>query len=235
MSHNDPKTLAQLWARKQKDLFWTFQNVLIVGWGSSNTLFSFLGAIESIVTASAAAAGTSGAVATMSVATRFSVFTMPISAFLLGVSIRGWMKDKNEEAEKFADATRSAIFLFAGHHAAELHFQKFPNSSLKQANSPLPLLVTGRASATRWTQRMTQAWTVLSADRDMIRMARRGGNGPTGFALVQFCRGKNWFERFDIKEWDASPGDVWKAYCLGRFVELRYDLLNILAEAENGR
>jgi hypothetical protein len=232
MSENDPNTLVQLWARSQKDSFWTFQNIVSVGWSSSSTLFGFLGAVESIAAASAAAAGTSGAIATMSVATKFSVFTMPISAFLLGASIRSWIDDKNEEADKFADATRSAIFLFAAHHAAELHFRRFPNSSLKQANSPLPLLITGRSSAIRWTARMKHAWSILSDDRDKVRNARKGGFG--GSQLFWFCRDKNWFERFDIKEWNASPGDVWKAYSMGRFVELRYDLLNILGNAENG-
>lgn len=100
----------------------TIAKLAFAGFNGVNTLMGIIGAAES-----AAAMSASGA----SLATRWSVYTLPISAFFLGAGIRESIDDEKEKRHQ-----ARVIILSAGfRNAVENHGKRYPNSKILDSST----------------------------------------------------------------------------------------------------
>jgi hypothetical protein len=103
------------------------------GWTAASGIMGVIGALESaqgLVTTGAA-----------SIASKFSIYTLPLSAFLLGTSIRTIIDESGDSRDDARQASRSLILLEAFRDATEKRFKKYPNSILRDDNRPNGLIV----------------------------------------------------------------------------------------------
>lgn len=95
----------------------TIAKLAFAGFNGVNTVMGIIGAAESAAAVSASQA---------SLATRWSVYTLPISAFFLGAALRGSIDDDNEKRHQ-----ARLIILSAGfRNAVEKHGKRYPNSKI---------------------------------------------------------------------------------------------------------
>ena len=104
--------------------------IVAAGYSGINTVAGIVGALDG-----------AAAISSASLATRWSVWTLPVSTFLLGVSITGGNDvKKKEEKEKLLTARR--LILMAGwDDAIDIHKSLFPNSKILDENSVTGLKV----------------------------------------------------------------------------------------------
>ena len=103
--------------------------LMSTGWATANTIMGVAGALEA--TAAASAALGTGALAELSLATKFSIYTLPLSAFMLGVTLRDWGDHRNDDDDDNRLSAVHIIMLAAFREAVDNHFKYAPNSKIR--------------------------------------------------------------------------------------------------------
>jgi hypothetical protein len=111
------------------------------GWSGVSGIYSYISALETrtalIAATRAAAAGAPEALTGISGASRFSVYTLWISAFFLGVSISSTIHDSNEELREARNKARMMILFASLKDALDKHFVKYPLSFMRDESKVL--------------------------------------------------------------------------------------------------
>jgi hypothetical protein len=162
------------------------------GWQAVSAILPMAGLYETV-----GAVVTRTAVAGLSGAARFSIYTLPITAFLLGASIRQRMDDRDEQLKQSV----WLIIRIAWSEALAKHAKIFPDSKIIDTSQTLGIIHSG-------DEKYKAAYTVLGSVQTSARSRMMGeaqvASMPVGLSTV----------------YDGKLVSPWEAFVLSNFNDL---------------
>lgn len=169
-------------------------------------------ATQAVAVAAQAYAATVGLASASGMATRMSIYTLPIGAFMLGVSIRNWIDHKDDDESEARIAAVHIIMLAAFEDAVSRHFAAAPDSKLRDESRKTRLILLSEdkyaATVIRFSTTYSRWADVL--DREIYQ------------------------QQYEFYKARPSPlyGTDWNDWVMVKYVTIKALYASILAEAE---